>query len=646
MDAVIVTPKTTIELVKDGEPDAFYFRTLEGQGILLNEQQLEGVRNITQLLIMAGAGSGKSLCIIAKVGYLISVKKVYSSNILALTFTKKAAEELRSRLKDILGDTDIKACTIHSLCYRILTASGYRKYKLLTNEKQKIGIIKSILKENGEWSNISPGIVLAAYSYYKSIMREPEVDSDKSLIAIFRKYDAYKSDKLLLDFDDLLTETLGLLQSNPILTQLLHRQYKHILVDESQDLNQVQYQIIKLLAKESPLCIVGDSRQTIYSFRGSDKHIIQDFIDDSTGTQVVHLNINYRSTASILGLANNIIKNYHGGNFEDLLAVKPGLLKPMIIQPDDTLKEATFIADYIQELVKCGDRNYKDFGILYRTGRSASTIHDELVLRDIPFIIFGNLDLLYEDVNVRFLLDHLRLSQNPDNLEALAGILPSLNINQKAIFYLSHNKGNSKLLSLFMLPFVNDDQMELIEKRIVLIEELAGHSPSQAIKLLIEDDEIGRYIGISDTENPVHMEFVEDAIKEVEVSASRFQTSLQFLNFVDEIITKNKHVKQDAGSNAVILSTIHSVKGLQFPSVFVTGVTEGLIPHKYAIDGKDKSMTNFMEVSANDIEEECRLLYVAVTRAEEQLIISCPKMVNGYPVEMSRFIQPLLKKNK
>ncbi|OLS33889.1 hypothetical protein BTR25_23765 [Bacillus sp. MRMR6] len=658
--AEIADTKTTVELVKDDEADAFYFRSLEAMGVKLNEPQLHAVRHFEgSAIVLAGAGSGKTRVLASRAGYLISVHRVEPKHVLMLTFTNKAAGEMKERISTLPGLTkrmvnEITNGTYHSIFLKILKSQGDNR-DLLTIEKQKHTYLQIIMKEMGLGDEYEPESLIAILSHYKNNMISVSEMPDRSPIEkeikeILLKYEAKKKEVGLMDFDDILLDSYKHLKKNPRLLTTIRSRFHYVLCDEWQDTNPIQYELIKMIAlPQNNLFVVGDDDQTIFEFNGADSSIILNFNKDYPGTKTYHLHINYRSTTSIVGLANKIISFNKFRYAKTLQATKESNDQPFFIHPRTSDEEAEVIIENIVNDIRQGHRNYRDFTILFRTSSYSRAVFEQLVLQEIPFVTFGNSNTFYEQSLVKPVIDHLRLALDGNNLEAVKGVVPTLYLNrEKTVEFIQlrefTNPTKNLLLHAVEIPLLKEFQKNNIFARVRLLQEIKDKEPLEAIKLIRKEYE--KYLNTSERKNiTVHKEMVNETLAEIETSAARFENIPEFLAFIKEIITKNKkmeELRKDPKADVVKLMSIHKSKGLEFPVVYLIGSSENILPHKSALEAegkKDLILTKRVENKVNSaIEGERRLAYVAVTRAEEELYVSSPSEFKGQKVETSRFI--------
>ncbi|MRH43900.1 AAA family ATPase [Aquibacillus halophilus] len=659
-NATLADNKTSVELVNDSEKDASFFRSLEEEGINLNKQQIEATRHFDgPALVLAGAGSGKTRVLTSRTGYLISVKKVNPKTIMLVTFTKKAADEMKTRISQLPGLTKqitntITVGTFHSIFYRLLKSRGYNQ-QVLSSEKRKQLTVKLILKEKNLNDSYEPETLLAILSSFKNKMQSiddfpSKTSVEKEIKEILQKYEYWKKDNNLIDFDDMLLEAYHLLKKDEQLLQSMQVRFNYILCDEWQDTNPIQFELIKLISKpNNNLFVVGDDDQTIYTFNGADSSIILKFEKLYPNTKVITLDINYRSTASIIGLANQVIEFNQFRNKKTLIATNTSENPPYYLRPNSTDDEAIKIIEKITMDVQNGSRCYSDFVILHRTNSSSRAIFDQLVIKGIPFITYTKGETFYEQNIVKPVIDHLRLSLQPADVQAIETILPTLFINRsKGIYHIEAeqllNPVKKPIKHLLSLHGLRDFQKKQIQDRVKLIENLKDLKPVQAIKRI--RDSYDNYLEANERKNiTLHKEMVLETLAEIEASAAKFNTVAEYVAFIDDVIEKNKEmetIRRVPDANAISLMTIHRSKGLEYPVVFLTGASEGILPHSSALEANDRkdliSADKGLKKVTTAIEEERRLAYVAITRAKQELYVSSPAYYRGEQVEISRFI--------
>lgn len=668
------SPLTSVELIQNDEHDSFYFRSLEQKNIKLNKNQIAAVR-LTEgpLLIVAGAGTGKTTVLVSRIGYMLTVKQIPAANILLVTYTKKAATEMKERISTIPGITpnmnrQLYTGTFHSVFLRILREQGDQR-KVLSNEKFKLVIIKKILQDMNLKDDYQPETILSMISNWKNqILRPSDIKAktpiDEELKEIYKRYEAWKENNQYIDFDDFMLETYFLLKYEPEILKYYQNKFQYILVDEFQDTSYIQYELMKLLAApQNNLCVVGDDAQTIYGFRGAESDFILNFHKEFANTNQVILDINYRSTSKIVGLGNEIFRKSKKKIEKHLKSMKEGMNFPKFIRPKNIGEEAEIIADKIESLVNSGEKSYKDFAILYRTNATSRAIYDEFVLRKIPFVTYGNDSLFYNNSFVKPIVDILRLSQNPNVDEAILSVA--------SVFYLKKDEVERSLKHIETMEYIDGKQstnklkdvVKMMEKRLrsfqvtalqeklLELKSLKKMTPEKAIRQIRKGNVFAyeKYLEMNKRKSlTFHKEMVMELLNELENSAKKHKTIDEYLQFINQInLTHQKmgEMRSAEDANVVKLMTIHQSKGLEFDTVFLISFIENVLPHKAALfaDTQEDRITRRKKegnLSKTDeaIEEERRLAYVAITRAKNQLYMSAPLNYHAEKAKISRFL--------
>lgn len=599
----------------------------------LNDEQARAVTHGDgPLLILAGAGSGKTKTLTHRIAYLIGELKVFPSRILAVTFTNKAAKEMRQRLAQLLDeDADNRQFmpwmgTFHSICVRILRMDGAsigldRRFLIYDTDDQ-VSLMKQIMKARGLTDkDIKPRAVLSVISNAKNEMRSAEDFSmsargprEQKITELFFAYEKALKEAAALDFDDLLTKTVELLQNSPEIRRKWQRQFEYILIDEYQDTNAVQYALIKLLVNERRnLCVVGDDAQSIYSFRGADYTNILNFERDFPGTTVVKLEQNYRSTGAILDLANSLIQHNIHRTDKNLWTANGDGIDPKLWQLYSESEEALAIANEIQAQIANG-RQYGDVAVLYRTNAQSYAIERALRQSYIPYKIVGGLRFLDRAV-VKDVLAYLRLLYQPSDRVSFLRIVnvPKRGIGTVSVAkFLDWNDAARRDIVSGLLAVEEADNLTARAKRPLLelgkiLEELQQEidgSPAELIEKIIKRTGYGDFINDGTPQ-------AEERMENIGVLLAEAKAYVDVPAFLEEMALMSS--ADTAAEQQVTLMTLHAAKGLEFPVVFLAGLEEGILPHARVFDsGK-----------ADDIEEERRLCYVGVTRAREELFVSC-----------------------
>lgn len=599
----------------------------------LNDEQARAVTHGDgPLLILAGAGSGKTKTLTHRIAYLIGELKVFPSRILAVTFTNKAAKEMRQRLAQLLGENaDNRQFmpwmgTFHSICVRMLRMDGANigldKRFLIYDTDDQVSLMKQIMKARGLTDkDIKPRAVLSVISNAKNEMRSAEDFSmsarsprEQKIAELFFAYEKALKEVAALDFDDLLIKTVELLRNNSEIRQKWQRQFEYILIDEYQDTNAVQYALIKLLVNERRnLCVVGDDAQSIYSFRGADYTNILNFERDFPGTTVVKLEQNYRSTGAILNMANSLISHNIHRTDKNLWTANGDGVDPKLWQLYSESEEALAIANEIRAQIANG-RQYGDVAVLYRTNAQSYAIERALRQSYIPYKIVGGLRFLDRAV-IKDVLAYLRLLYQPSDRVSFLRIVntPKRGIGAVSVAkFLEWNAASGRDIISGLLVVEEADNLTARAKLPLLelgkiLEELQQEidgSPAELIEKIIRQTGYGNFINDGTPQADERMENIGVLVAEAKayVDVATFLEEMALMSSADT-----------TADQQVTLMTLHAAKGLEFPVVFLAGLEEGILPHARVFDsGK-----------ADDIEEERRLCYVGVTRAREELFISC-----------------------
>lgn len=605
----------------------------------LNNKQKEAVENTEgPVLVIAGAGSGKTKVLTHKIAFLIQEKQVKPWNILAITFTNKAANEMKQRVENLLSDSsnDIWMGTFHSICVRILRRYidriGFDSSFIIFDTSDQRTLVKDCLKElKVDDKLFTDRAVLSEISNAKNEMLEPKAYSvkyanDFRKEAIGKVYELYQKrlrENNAIDFDDIINYTIKILTENQDVLEYYTEKFKYVLVDEYQDTNKAQFMLISILAsKYGNITVVGDNDQGIYSFRGADISNILNFERDFPGTKIIKLEQNYRCTGNILKAANAVIKHNETKYDKKLWTENNEGNIPCIYSGDDEYDEASYIINQIRFLKTEEYFKFSDFAVLYRMNSQSRAIEDILRREDIPYKIIGGLKF-YERKEVKDIIAYLRLIFNPSDNMSLKRIInePKRGIGKTSldnIAKISEETGNSmydiiKNAEKYGLNRVYLNSREFIEA----IEELRSKKDNMLISDLIKETlKKTGYTKALELENTVEAEtriqnldeFLTVAIEFEEESADN--TLAEFL----EGITLSSDVDNlEDEEESVTLMTLHSAKGLEFPVVFLVGMEEGIFPGYKSI-GEPK-----------ELEEERRLFYVGITRAKQYLYLTCAK---------------------
>lgn len=629
-----------------------YIQSLSEKGYTLDTNQADALINTDgPLLIVAGAGSGKTRVLTSRTAYMLHEKNIDPRSIMLVTFTAKAAAEMKNRLHhypemENYPLQQLLAGTFHSIFYRILTFHNREKWnseKLLKKEWQKEQIIKDGGRElNLDEKEFAYDLALQQIGFWKnSLLLPSEVQPgspwEEKVAFLYDYYEKTKRNQELFDFDDMLLGCYQLFLENPALLGNYQNRFQYFLIDEFQDINKVQYELIKLLASSKNVCAVGDDDQSIYSFRGSNPYYLLEFEKDYPNAKVVVLNENYRSTHEIVETANLVIKKNKERRPKEMKAQASSQIPPIMFFPFDEEEEATMIVQDIQEKIQSGFQP-SDFAILFRTNTGSRAVFERLANSSLPFKIDQDAEPFYERFIVKGMLSFLRLSLDEENQESIRSILPVLFVKNSI---LQDIKAESILKDCTLLESLShvktgfSFQEKKLRKLVTVIRSLRGLSPVTAIETVERELGYGDFIKKRGNEGN-KLDKGSDDIRDLKVAARGFQTIQDFLEHANHMTAMNREMKKlsTRQENAITLSTIHRSKGLEYKAVYIIGVVDGSIPHDYALD-------SFRNGDISPLEEERRLLYVAITRAMEHLYISVPEKRRGKKANPSRFLTPI-----
>ncbi|WP_100399624.1 ATP-dependent helicase [Bacillus sp. FJAT-44742] len=648
-----VTVPTECSLSQRKEPTGdLYKQFLDRHNLSLTQPQWEAVHTTNgPLLILAGAGSGKTRVLTARTAYMLTTEEIPPNRLALITFTVKAAKEMKRRLQTLpgLGHINLSgllAGTFHSIFYKMLIhheKEKWQQHRLLKENWKQEGILKEKGKELGlDDRSFAYDQALLQISQWKNQGKSPqEIESadpfEEQTLSLFSYYEEVKEQKGLFDFDDMQTGCLKMLQSNPELLERYQERFKYLLIDEYQDINPIQYEIVQLLtARYRNLCVVGDDDQSIYGFRGSDPSFILRFTDNFPEAKTVTLEDNYRSTSPIITLANQVITNNQARHEKEMKSIEPAGHSPLLYYPLNEEEEATAtVTDIKQQLEQGSSPN--DFAVLYRTHSAGRALFERLLESNVPFTSYGNQEAFYLKKHIRKALAYLRLSINPDDGNAVRELMSALFIKQSAYNdarVLSINEDITLLEALPLLSGLQDFQRTKLKKIIPKIPSLKKKEPIEALKILQQDLGLKEYVKKNGKEGN-KLERGSDDIKDLETAARRHDTVSSFLEHADHMTAQCELMKkEDEPPQAVKIMTIHQSKGLEFENVYILGAVEGGLPH-------DHSLEMLREGKSSYLEEERRLMYVALTRAKKKIAISVPQYRRESKARASRFIKEL-----
>jgi DNA helicase-2/ATP-dependent DNA helicase PcrA len=606
-------------------------KILEG----LNEAQAKAVQvDKGPLLILAGAGSGKTKALTHRIAYLIQEKGVWPDEILAVTFTNKAAKEMRIRLGTLLSQDGSSRGfmnwmgTFHGICVRLLridgAAIGIQQNFVIYDQDDRQGLIKQAMKQLAITDQkIKPKAVSSIISNAKNELVSPDefeataqYPFQKNVASIYKKYETLRREAGALDFDDLLIETVRLFREQDEIRQKWRAKFKHILVDEYQDTNAAQYEIVKsLVGEDRNICVVGDDWQSIYSWRGADFTNILNFERDFPGAAIVKLEQNYRSTGAILEAAQNVITKNTQRTDKKLWTDEGHGAPVQIYGAYDEAEEANMVASRIGTQATIGARKYHDYAVLYRTNAQSYTLERAFLQARIPYHIIGGVRF-YDRKEIKDMVAYLKLVYQPNDVMSFSRIVnvPTRGIGATSLdkFLLWQSQTDMDVIT----ALVNVEQTSSITARArialaALGEKLrilqamvqAERSPSDIVEKLLAVTGYRDYL-LDGTPQ------AEDREANIGALMSDAKTFATLPDFLEEVALMSS-VDTDNKADSVTLMTIHAAKGLEFPVVFMVGLEEGILPH-----------ARIQEGGPAELEEERRLCYVGMTRAREELHIS------------------------
>lgn len=629
----------------------------------LNNEQREAVFHTEgPLLILAGAGSGKTRVLTHRIAYLIDEKGINPWNILAITFTNKAAGEMRERVDRIVGfgSESIWVSTFHSTCVRILRRYidrlGYNtNFTIYDTDDQK-----TLMKDVCKLLQLDPKIykernLMAAISSAKNEYISPQEyelnaagDYNKQKIAkVYWEYEKQMRANNALDFDDLLVKTVQLLQIQPDILEYYQERFRYIMVDEYQDTNTVQFKLISTLARKyQNLCVVGDDDQSIYKFRGANIKNILDFESVFEHAHVIKLEQNYRSTENILNAANAVIANNYGRKQKRLWTEKGEGEKIQFRQLDDAFEEADFVANDIKKHIQEGTRTYRDHAILYRTNAQSRMFEERFVSANIPYKVVGGVNF-YSRREIKDLLAYLKTIDNGQDDLAVRRIInvPKRGIGLTTVNRVQENAQErgvgfyEALRTADMIPGIGRGVSKL-ESFMALMEHFKEKAKTLSISDLMQyvidmtgyEEELKAE---GDEEYEKRKEYIDELLSKIASYEESCEDYPTLSGFLEEVALVADIDSLDEDSDYVVLMTLHSAKGLEFPEVYLTGMEDGVFPSYMTITSDDST----------EIEEERRLCYVGITRAQENLSLTCARrrMMRGETQynKMSRFLKEI-----
>ena len=617
----------------------------------MNPQQKEAILTTEgPLLVMAGAGSGKTRVLTHRIAYLMSEKQVSPYNILAITFTNKAAREMKERVEKLIGERgkDVWISTFHSMCVRILRRDidliGYDLNFGILDDADQLSVIKTVMEDiNLDPKRQSPKYFLSQISNAKNELKTPsdlnKEFENEDVIRVYEKYQQTLFKNNRVDFDDLLMLTVHLFEKHPEVLSFYQNKFQYIHIDEYQDTNHAQYKIVTLLAEKfRNICVVGDSDQSIYSWRGANIENILSFESDYPDASVVLLEQNYRSKQMILNAANDVIKNNSGRRDKQLWSDRGEGEAIEYHRASDGDVEANYIADKIAYMRRDAC-DYHDFAVLYRTNSQSRAIEQALLRQNIPYRLVGG-QSYFKRKEIKDLMAYLRLICNPDDDLSFVRVVnePKRGIGAASIDKLSHFAAESELSLMSSIQDATgvvakatlNKLMDFKTMIYMLRAQIEDHSLASFIDLVLSQT---GYLEMLENENTIEADSRIDNLGEFKSMATQFEdvdldeilaeeeseeraddlpTMTKLIILLNDLMLQtDTETEEEANESKVTLMTIHAAKGLEFPVVFICGFEDGIFPLRSAI-----------EQGADDLEEERRLAYVAITRAEDLLFIT------------------------
>ena len=603
--------------------------------IKLNDVQKAAVESFGKpVLIFAGAGSGKTRVLTHKIAHLIKNDLVDAENILALTFTNKAAEEMRHRVQKIIKSKSalVTMGTFHSVCAKMLRSEihnlGYTSEFSIFDVQDQTSLFKVLLEPMDFPKNyITPKDLRFKISYFKNRLISPDdakkkatIIIDKHYAELYEKYQIALKENNALDFDDLLLLPLQIFEKYPKILETYQEKWKYILVDEYQDTNKPQFMLVKNLAKShKQICVVGDDDQSIYGWRGADISNILDFEKTFKNSEIFKLETNYRSTSYILDSAYSVVKNNHNRASKELVANNGNGEKLGLMQTNDEMEESDAVISALQKEIKLEKRNFSDFAVLYRTNSQSRAIEDAFRRSGIPYNIIGGVRF-YERKEIKDLIGYLSLILNPKDTISLRRVVnfPPRGIGLKTVdkCVIEAEKRNVEMIEVLNKPEnmgIRGKQADALDVFYNIISKYNDLLPKlnagELVRALIEEAGIKKYY--QDSTSPEESERYENVLEFIKSVDDFMKRSPDggLPQFIEEVSLLTDLDQWNDQNNRVTMMTVHSSKGLEFPVVFLTGLEDGLFPLHRSLDSNET------------LEEERRLFYVGVTRAMHKVYL-------------------------
>ena len=614
----------------------------------LNQNQLKAVEHIEgPCMVLAGPGSGKTRVITYRIANMVLEKNIPAARILAISFTKASSMEMKNRIRAISDDirlSKVTCGTFHSVFFKILRYFENLQLKSIVDDKEKRYAIKNIVKnlkiENTDDDDTITQI-MTEISYIKNELMNPaEYQSDvltkDDFTRVYSMYEAYKENVRKIDFDDMLIRTYYMLKEYPQRLEFVRNVYKYILIDEFQDINRVQFEIIRMIANPlNNIFAVGDEDQSIYGFRGARPDFLLEFEKYFKGTEKIFLDVNYRSKKEIIDISNSLIKNNLNRFEKTIKCASGGGASVRYIEPYDPEEEATFIAKEIQKKVQENDDEYSEYAVIYRTNIQSRALVDVFMNMRIPFSVKDSVVTIYSHWAICDIISYLKLALDPNRALDWERIInrPLRYIPKVAI---SKAKASKNFLGCLMSDCdLKKIQLRTLEELDIDMGYIKTLRPKYAISYIRSTLDYDRYILDYCQNRKIKPAGIIEIMNEFESSAANFKTIKEFLEHIELIKKKAEENTLNSQQDGVVFTTMHSAKGLEFENVYIIGASEGISPHEktYDIDDEEKKFSQ--------IEEERRLMYVAVTRAKNNVCISSPKNRYSKKIRVSRFVKEM-----
>lgn len=623
-----------------------FFEGIADNGIQLNPEQREAVRHVAgPLVVFAGPGSGKTTVLTCRAAYMMQVARIPANQLLIVTFTRAAAEEMQTRLALLpgIGEQAVRAAeigTFHSVFLRMLLQQNGGRMPQLLEETEQRTIVRNLLREMGhdgddeEVADTLQKIGLCKNNLILPARIRVTKPENQKFRDLFAGYEQAKAKMDRWDYDDILVECYHLLLGNPAALDYYRRKYRYILVDEFQDTNLAQYEVIKLLAQHGNLCIVGDDDQSIYRFRGSRVEFLLEFEQAFPGAAKVILATNYRSTEPVIETASRLIMHNRKRQSKHIKGTGRAGVRPLLIRPEGERDEAEQVLTQVEGLLADGQEG-RDIAVLYRTNIQVRAVIDGLVQRNLPFTLHDADGDFYRRWQVRDVLTYFKLALDPDDLDGLIAIInrpkrylyPERWVEE--VHGIRHEQGGSYLDALKKVSGLEPYQRQKVEQLAKDLHKLRFQSPASALGTIRKEIGYDKYLEEYAGKTGNDLKAVSEPLEEMEQAVLGHGTIPNFLQHVAEV---NETIRKSRNKGeGVQLMTMHKAKGLEFEHVYCIGLVEEMVPHSKAInvDGEKKEAA---------LEEERRLLYVGMTRAKRFLTLSAPVRYHGGKAEPSPFL--------